>query len=297
MVLLIFLLPSAVAAEIASVRFAVPHDLPTFPETPAWNAIRPVGLTLHATLPERAVLIAAARMAAPVVGIADDELRNLEKHIRTAYTQIDADPALARLPSALDDAFSRDARRQAHYFLARPDRTGPDTPVIVFLHGLGGNFHFYTALLHRHFPNAIIIAPSYGLAWTPAGEAHLQSVLTHAGAQVGHALDRPSLIALSAGGRAGLSIYLNAPERYRRAILLATRPLPELLRRLDATHDVHLLLGRRDPLTPPAEIDPIIAEAQRKAANLTLQWIDSGHFFLLTDQDQCWPIIRQMIER
>ena len=83
----------------------------------------------------------------------------------------------------------------------------PGEPVVLFLHGYGGNFQFYTWVLKEEFPDAVILTPSWGMSWHRGSATYLKEMIADAEKQVGVSLDRPWLMGISAGGRGGFALY------------------------------------------------------------------------------------------
>ena len=117
------------------------------------------------TLPESAVVLVGLRMAGAMSEVTKQQEAALQGKLTTVYARIERDPAFAGTTSALPHCFSTQTRRPGHYFLYRPNTVGKGTRTIVFLHGDGGNFLFYTWALKEAFPRSIILAPSHGLSW------------------------------------------------------------------------------------------------------------------------------------
>jgi len=86
------------------------------------------------------------------------------------YRELDADPEFHALGSAMPQAYAELWQQpfdHGHYYLYRPKTKvrGQPLPVIVFLHGSGGNFKAYTWILREVADElgVIIIAPTFGM--------------------------------------------------------------------------------------------------------------------------------------
>jgi pimeloyl-ACP methyl ester carboxylesterase len=144
------------------------------------------------------------------------EIRDLT---RTIYKDLEADADFHALgsvmPDVYDDLWFRHSNR-GHYFLYVPpnlDRTTP-APVLIFLHGFGGNFKAYTWLLSRVADERgmVIIAPSFGTgSWDAEHGVHtVLAALNDAAKAVQLDMDQVHLAGLSNGGL-GVS-YLAASD-------------------------------------------------------------------------------------
>jgi pimeloyl-ACP methyl ester carboxylesterase len=193
----------------------------------------------------------------------------------------------------LGDAISQEVRRDGHYFLYRPANVEPQTPRIVFLHGFGGNFHYYTWMMKQAFPGAVVIAPSYGIAWSREARTYLDEVLANAEQRLGVPIRRPWLVALSAGGPAGFEFYNATPDRFRGLICLASCPHPDQVATLKPGLNVLMINGVRDDRFPIDVVRKTIAPLHLQAIELE----DADHFFLLTDREHTIRLMKNFLDR
>ena len=174
------------------------------------------------TLPEGLLVIGALTVGSSELSLSDRQTASLTPLVTEAYASIAADPAFAGVPSALPYCFSTTRPTSGHYFLYRPE-TLPENPTcIVFLHGYGGNFQFYTWVLKEEFREAVILAPSWGVSWHRGSATYVEDMLADARRRVGVPLARPWLMAISAGGRGGFIIYNQKPDAFAGYISLAS---------------------------------------------------------------------------
>src|SRR5688500_14684884 len=213
---------TAPAPRVESVSLKTSHPMPVMRVREQFEPVRRLIERSAGHVSEGPLLVSALTLNQQQFGIMPEQLRVLTAGFNDVYARIATDPAFANVPSALADAISADANRKAHYFLYRPSRVTDETPVIVFLHGFGGNFQFYTYLLKEAFPDRVIIAPSCGIAWPVEGVPLLDEVLDDAARRLGVRLSRPWLLAISAGGPAGFAAYATAPQRYHGFVCLVS---------------------------------------------------------------------------
>ena len=88
----------------------------------------------------------------------------------------------------------------------------------------GGNFQFYTWVLKEEFPNAVILAPSWGMDWRSGSATYLKDMLADAERRVGIRLRKPWLMAISAGGYGGFSLYNQMSATFSGYVCLAATP-------------------------------------------------------------------------
>jgi hypothetical protein len=159
------------------------------------------------SLPEGLLVMGALGIGRGPLGLSKEQGASLAPLLADAYGQIYKDAEFANADPALPYCFSLSQPTQGHYFMYRPGELPASPTCIVFLHGWGGNFQFYTWAMKQEFPNAIILAPSFGLSWSPGSASYLSHMLADAEQRLGLPLGRPWLLGISAGGRGGFGIY------------------------------------------------------------------------------------------
>jgi predicted esterase len=293
-VIAIVLAASSPQGSVSSVHFKTNAELPILQVAPE---LQPVGeLLLRGVdhLSEGPLLVAVVTLGQRQFNLTPPQVGTLTRNFKQVYGKIATDPAFAGVPSAIPQALSQDPQRPGHYFLYRPAVVDADTPTIVFLHGFGGNFQFYTWLLKEHFPDHVIIAPSYGIAWTPTRDAraYLDEVLIDATPHVGVKPHKnPWLIALSAGGPAGFAFYNESPSRFQGLIALATCPAPAQVPELRHDLKVLMLNGTSDDRFPIARVREIVRPIAARSTGWQNRELESDHFFLLTEADATFAAV------
>lgn len=188
----------------------------------------------------------------------------------------------------------------------------PDGPVLLMLHGTGGNEHDLLSLGSALLPDAALLSPRgqvlergmprffrrlaegvFDLDDLRRRTQDLAGFLRRASEHYGFGLENLFAVGFSNGANIATSLLLLEPFVLGGAVLLrAMVPLvPEPLPSLAAT-PVLLSNGRTDPLVSPAETERLAALLQRAGAEVTLAWQPAGHELTSRDVDQA----RQWIE-
>jgi predicted esterase len=286
----------AKAPSIESITFATTQQMPVVRVPPDMQAFATLVQRGIAYLPEGSVLQGAVAGAPASLRLSPDQSASLRDGFKKVYGEMAADPQFARLPSALSLALSQDAKRPGHYFLRRPAQLSPRTRVIVFLHGFGGNFQFYSWLLRGASPDDIVVCPSYGLAWTRHGATYLDEVLADVEERLGIGKSRPWLMAISAGGPAAFAIYNRAPARFSGLVSLASCPD---LRDVDvANKDLNVLMvnGLADDRFPFEAAREVMIQLHPRIRRFESVELDSDHFFLLTKPQETFAAVKAFMK-
>ncbi len=285
---------------VQSISFHTTADLPTLQVAPDYQPIYDLLARGVDHVSEGSLLTSAITVGQRQFNLSPPQVAALTKKLKQVYGKIAADPALAGVRSAVGEAMSQEVHRPGQYFLYRPAVVDADTPAIVFLHGFGGNFQFYTWLLKEHFPDHVIIAPSHGIAWTRSAQARtfLDESLNDAQTHLGVKLNKPSwLIALSAGGPAGFAFYNDTPTRFAGLIALATCPDPKQVPELRHDLKVLMLNGTADDRYSIARVREIVRPIANRSTGWECREMESDHFFLLTKSGAMFDLVHDFMNR
>ena len=171
----------------------------------------------------------------------------------------------------------------------------PGSPLLLLLHGTGGDENDLIALGRPLMPHAHLIAPrgdvSEGGAlrfFRRTGEgvydmADLARATTKMGRFIAQQKERvqpPSVIALGYSNGANIlaAVLFDAPGPIDGAVLMhplipfEPAPQPEL-----AGRRVLVTAGRRDPIAPAARTEHLAQYFARQGATMSLEWHDGGH--------------------
>ncbi|MDD5521196.1 MAG: hypothetical protein PHI84_10295 [Kiritimatiellae bacterium] len=248
------------------------------------------------TLPEGILVVGALLVGSGDLGLSANQNTNLTPLVADAYSKICVDPAFSNVASALPYCFSTTRPSSGHYFLYRPSKM-PETPMcIVFLHGYGGNFQFYTWVLKEEFPNAVIITPSWSVSWHRGSTTYLKDMLSDAERRCKTRLSQPWLMGISAGGRGGFLIYNQMSSSFAGYICMANAPEISVANILRRDLNILMLNGINDPMVPIDIARNQVALAQRRVPSLQFKEIEGDHFFLLSDRKNTFGAIRTFIK-
>lgn len=270
-----------VAQEVSSVYFPsknCPSATVLPPQIQAQGALFRIGLN---TLPERMLIASGLQLGEPF-GLDPKQTAKLAPVIDRVYADMANDPALAKLPSALPYCFSAAAPTNGHYFLSVPAKLPADPMCIVFLHGWGGNFQFYVHSLRSQYPNAVILAPSWGISWVGGSPTYLKDMLAHAERRLKTRIRKPWLMGISAGGRGGFPIYNDMQNEFRAFVCLANAPRTAIAKKLRPDLRILMINGTNDRLVPEPVAHRQARLAHQRVPLFRYNRIDQGtHFFLL----------------
>jgi len=163
---------------------------------------------------------------------------------------------------------------------------------IVFLHGFGGNLMLYTWLLKEEFPNALILAPSWGASWYNGSMSYIEDMLRNAERRTGAIINSPLLVGISAAGPAGFRIYNANPTAFCGYVCLASAPNSASITNLLKSLRILMINGTTDDMAPIAEVRSRAALARTCVPSLETKELPADHFFLLTRRAETCALIR-----
>lgn len=265
------------------VRVAWPTKNAAAPATGTEAAVyMPVLRASAARLPEASIVSLALRQSA-ALGLSEADAAKLNELVARRYVAIAASPVFKAVPSVLGYCFAEARPAEGLALLYRPAKTSAQTPVILFLHGYGGSFLWYQHQLAEWFPDHIILCPAYGIDPSAVSAAYIKECLAAAGAKLGHALAKPVLIGLSAGGFGATRVYAANPAPYRELIVMAAYPPDDAFRRWPKAARAGFLVGEREYYVKDGGFaDYSRSLTARSAFYQGVVIPKADHFFLLT---------------
>lgn len=227
------------------------------------------------SLPEGAVVSLALSQPA-MLGITPAHAKTLQPLVADPYRRIVASETWRNVPSMLSYCFSAAKPDHGLATVRIPEGVGPQSPVILFLYGYGGSFLWYQHHLARHFPKHIIICPAWGISPASIPPAYLQECLVAVQTRTGHALAKPWLLGLSAGGFGACRVANAAADAFAGMICIAAYPLSSPVVRSNP----HFIAGSEETFVKSGYFGRTTAASKHHL-------IQGGdHFFLLTHPDE-----------
>jgi pimeloyl-ACP methyl ester carboxylesterase len=248
-------------------------------------------------LPEEYTVKGVVLLGRSRVRLTDAASRTLYTGLDQVYRAITADPLFQNVRSALPYCLSNQRPTHGHYFAYYPGKLTPDTPTIIFLHGFGGNFHFYIYLLKEEFPGAVILAPSWDGSWRDGTAEYLDDMEKDVKRRTSHVVRRPYLMAISAGGPAGFRLYNAQPERFSCYVSLASIPPQATVPGLKTTLRTLMLNGKRDSGVPIGAVESIARELAGRLPDFRFRALDGDHFFMLLEREKTFRIIKSFMTK
>ena len=246
-----------------------------------------------AYLPEGMIVQSVLIAGQGRLGVTKEATEQLRTALEQTYSSIAADPLLGKIPSALPYCLSDERPKRGHYFACYPPKFNADAPVIVFLHGYGGNFLFYTYLLKEEFPDAVILVPSWSASWHDGTQQYLDDMYSDVQRRKSFTVRKPRLMAISAGGPAGFRLYNQQPERFSNLVSIASAPARATVPELKADLKILMLNGKKDAGFPIAAIESVAAQLSKRLPQFRFHVLDADHFFLLSERKETFRVVKE----
>lgn len=190
----------------------------------------------------------------------------------------------------------------------------PDAPILLLLHGTGGNEHDLVPLKDALMPDAGVLSPRgqvlergmprffrrlaegvFDIDDLKQRTHDLAGFVSRASVTYGFGADRVVAAGFSNGANIAASLLLLEPATLAGAILFrAMVPLvPDPMPAIPGT-PVLVSNGRTDPLVAPAETERLSELLRTAGADVTLAWQEAGHQLTEADiaQARDWLTIR-----
>jgi surfactin synthase thioesterase subunit len=246
-------------------------------------------------LPEETVVKGVVLMGGSQVGLTSKEVQELYTNLDQVYGRISSDALFKDIHSALPYCLADKRPSQGHYFAYYPEKAGDDTQVIVFLHGFGGNFLFYTYLLKEEFPRAIVLLPSWGASWQDGTMQYLDDMYQDVKQQKSLSIRKPCLMAISAGGPAGFRLYNEHPDRFACLVSLASAPPGASVPALKKDLRILMVNGKQDSGFRIAQVRAIASRLSEKLPHFQFNELEGDHFFLLSQRAETFRVIKAFL--
>lgn len=297
--LAILLLPltSALAAEVFQVTWPTQAASPPPRLSPEAEQLLPAFRLGLEHLPEATVIDMS--LAQPLIlGLTREQAATLRPLAAERYALIAKNPAYSRAPSALSYCFAPAKPGHGLASVHVPDHAGPDTPVIVFIHGYGGSFLWYQHFLSEVFPDHILICPAYGITTATIPQEYVTEAVAAVERKLYRKIRSPALVGLSAGGFGACRLYAHQPECYARHLSLAAYPPDDVLNVFPRAARPAFLAGGDEAFVVSGDFARRMRIVRAACPSMQAGTIPgAGHFFMLTHREQTVTALRTWMGR
>lgn len=224
------------------------------------------------------------------------------------YKELEADPDFHVLGSVMPEAYDElwhQTFDHGHYFLYRPQSLDPGLklPVLVFLHGSGGNFKAYTWILRQVAEELgmIIVAPSFGIGnWHEPDTSKVVALALEDAANVTPLnLQKVHLMGLSNGGLGVSQAGRALAQKFSSLCFLSPVFERLTLGSVEFTSQwvgrpVLVITGTQDDRVPFDYVSATVDMLIEAKVNVTFKPVnDADHFMLFSHRQQ---VIQAVIE-
>lgn len=271
---------STKAQEVIHLQWPTKIAAPPVQLTPDIEKLMPVFRFSSGLLPESTTLLTSLSMPG-ALGVSADEAKEMYAPAEKRYTEIANSSVFRKTASAISYCFSERQPSTGFANLYLPAKVEKETPVVLFLHGFAGSFQWYLHVMAETYPDAIILAPAYGIYPPGMPPEYLFEAIDAAEKKVGHRLPPPTLVTLSAGVRAGFHAYITHPNRFESLIAIAGFPNAADLAQVLPGGSIYFLAGGNEGYVPA--LAKIVETLRAKGTFVRFETVPQGnHFFLLT---------------
>ena len=246
-------------------------------------------------LSEETVVKSVVLMGTPQIGLTAQEAQGLYANLDRVYSSLSSDALFKDVHSALPYCLAEKRASHGHYFAYYPEKVAGDTRAIVFLHGFGGNFLFYTYLLKEEFPNAVILLPSWSASWQDGTMQYLDDMYKDVQRKRSLSIRKPCLMAISAGGPAGFRLYNEHPDRFSGYVSIASAPPLKVVPTLNDDLKILMVNGKRDSGFRIAHVQGIASKLTKRLPHFEFHALDGDHFFLLSKREETFRLIKAFV--
>jgi|GEM_PF-1833793 len=188
-----------------------------------------------------------------------------------------------------------------HLFLHVPKEANSSTPVLLLLHGYGGNLLYFPWAIWKEVPECILIAPSWQVDWTAGDfdgrQTYVEEALKVASEKIGTSLAKPWLVPLSQGGPMAFELAVAKPNAFSGLLGISTFHGNAPIAKLPKRFPIRLIHGDNDERI---SVDVALAAAnsiQRSGGNAKTTIIKGAdHFLLLSHRKQMGDFLRNEMQ-
>ena len=276
------------------------HTFASAISVPRHNGMQEQALTVAAQLCREDWLVPIGAWASLFLEGNREAAAELAALLRKTYAEMASEPAIERMLNGrtLARALRPKPSDHGHYYLSHV----PDSPVVVFLHGYGGNFLFYLWTLQRLLPTCTLVHPSCGIDWLKRSATEntqfIADLLEDLKRRTGTNLGNVWLAGVSDGGSAAFDIAAQCPERFRGLVSIASSPdiKPNQSLGLPRGYPVLMINGMKDDRFPIETCSTNASLLLQAGVDLRFAIIEKGsHFFLLLSPEKMESALRSFV--
>jgi predicted esterase len=217
-----------------------------------------------------------------------------------AYADMALSPSFMLTGSAVPFCLSTNPEG-GHYFLHVPRGADASTPVLLLLHGFGGNLLYFPWAIWKEFPDCILIAPSWQINWSEGTFAnrrrYVKTALAHVEEHIGVRLQAPWIVPLSQGGPMAFNLAAALPEEFSGLLGISTfADSLRLIEKLEPDFPVRLLHGDHDARVPYGRALDTVSIIQQSGGDAKITVIKgANHFLLLSHRKKVGDFLKKEI--
>jgi pimeloyl-ACP methyl ester carboxylesterase len=217
-----------------------------------------------------------------------------------AYADMTISPSFMLTGSAVPFSLSTKSEG-GHYFLHVPRGADASTPVLLLLHGFGGNLLYFPWAIWKEHPDCILIAPSWQINWSEGTFAkrrrYVKAVLAHVEKHIGARLQAPWIVPLSQGGPMAFKLAAALPEQFSGLLGVSTfADNLRLFEKLKSDFPVRLLHGDHDARIPYSQARVTVSMIQQSGGDAEMTTIKgANHFLIISHRKKVGDFLRKHI--
>jgi predicted esterase len=187
-----------------------------------------------------------------------------------------------------------------HLFMHVPKGADSSTPVLLLLHGYGGNLLYFPWAVWKEVPECILIAPSWQVDWTEGKcrdrRTYVEKALAVAEEKIGTFLSKPWLVPLSQGGPMAFELAVAKPKSFKGLLGISTYHGDACIAKLPKKFPVRLCHGDTDERVSCEDAMKAIISIQQSGGDAEATVIKGAdHFLLLSCRKKMGDFLRTEI--
>ncbi len=231
-------------------------------------------------------------------GLLPGQGKTLARLMKEAYWSMTRTPAYCFTRSAVSFIYGS-SPKGGHFFLNVPKAADRSTPVLLLLHGWGGNLLYFPWAVQTEMPECIIIAPSWQIDWTEGSfedrRDYVEMALAHASDRIAFRLQKPWLVPLSQGGPMAFELAAKLTAKFSGLLGISTMS-GNTDHSFPRNFPVRLLHGDADDRIPSDCATETIRTIQGTGGDAKITVISGAdHFLTLSHRKQMGEFVRKAI--